>query len=420
MASQKYYTLFQLQKSIRRLIEERTQEYWITAEIAQVQLPGHAYLELVHKEEDQVTARARAIIWREQLLELYERLGPELTDLLRPGFRVLAKVAVRYHEVHGFSLLISDLDATYTVGELALRREQTLKRLQAEGLADLQRLLPLPAVVQHLAVISSKEAAGLADFIAQLEQNPYNIRFSVRVFYASVQGEQALAELPLAFGQVRQWGQAQAIVLIRGGGSRMDLEIFDRYEVAAAVATAAVPVLTGIGHHKDQSLADLMAWQAFKTPTAVAEFLLHRVLQFYSQLSESYRQVLLLARTQAEVRRVALESQHRSVSRQAQSMLQRHQANLLASWSRFGPALRMQVRQQQARLEMAELRVESLAPDRLFRRGYTLTLTPEGHLPDPTHLAPGDRLLTYGAGWQAESIIRLIKPLQNEQKDNPA
>lgn len=277
-------SLFELHQQIREELEVSFPEsYWVVAEISQItpdKRKGHCYLSLVDKGDDprgQILAQTRATIWsaRFQILSRYfeEKTGQQL----KAGLKILFQTNVRFHELYGLSLDILNIDPNYTIGDLARQRQETLKRLEAEGLLTSNKELELPFVPQRLAVISSTTAAGYQDFIHQLHHNAFGYTYSTTLFQAVVQGNEAPASIRKAFALVARYSEHfDACILIRGGGSQTDLSCFDDYHVAAAIGHCPVPVLTGIGHERDESIADLVAHTRLKTPTAVANFLVEK------------------------------------------------------------------------------------------------------------------------------------------------
>ena len=276
---------------------------WVVAEVADLTLPrypgGHCYLTLSEQPADGrgtgVQAQARATLWSQRYQQLAPAFAQATGQALRPGLRLLLRVQVRFHEQYGLSLDVLALDPSYTVGELARQRQATVQQLAAKGLLERQQRLTLPLAVQHLAVISSPTAAGFQDFVQQLREAPYD--FALSLFPATMQGDEAPASIRAALAGVRaRRGQFQAVVIIRGGGSKTDLLAFDDYGLAAAIGAFPLPVLTGIGHERDEAVADLTAHRALKTPTAVAVFLIERLARFEAALLGYAEQVVDLAR----------------------------------------------------------------------------------------------------------------------------
>ncbi len=283
-----YFSLLQLNKSIRNLIEGIQKTFWVSAEVSQVQYRNHIYLELVHKQEDSVVANNRAQIWANRIEKVQEQAGNNLEALLAEGNKVLVEVLVTYHEVYGLSLNILNIDPSFTIGELEQQRLATLKKLEENGLLTLQQQLAAPTVPQRLAVVSSATAAGLSDFLHQLSHTPQGYVFHIHFFEVAVQGNHATAEIVQALHTIEESAHLfDAIVLIRGGGSRLDLEVFNQYAIAETIAQSSLPVFTGIGHQRDQTIADSVAHYSLKTPTAVAEHLIQQFEQFDALLAKS-------------------------------------------------------------------------------------------------------------------------------------
>ncbi len=291
--------------------------YWVVAEVAEMTRPrqagGHCYLTLTEPaagaEALGFVAQARATLWGSR----YQQLAPAFAEAtgqeLRPGLRLLLRVKVTFHEQYGFSLDVQALDPSYTVGELARQRLATLRKLQEKDLLERQQELTLPLAPQRLAVISSPTAAGFQDFVRQLEEAPYD--FALTLFPALMQGEGAPASIRGALDAIRpRRGQFEVVILIRGGGAKTDLLAFDEYGLAAAVAAFPLPVLTGIGHERDEAIVDLVAHKALKTPTAVAAFLVERLARLEGLLLDLAERVAdrsrqHLARHHAQVQRLA-------------------------------------------------------------------------------------------------------------------
>jgi exodeoxyribonuclease VII large subunit len=400
---ERHFTLLQLNKSIQKLIQSVQQEFWITAELATAQLGEHAYLELVQKEGEKIVAKARGIVWNSVLAGLLGKFGDGLGQILKAGSKVLVRVTVSFHEVHGLSLIVTEVDASYTIGALELQRQQTIARLEQAGLAGQQKLLPLPLVLQRVAVISSETAAGYSDFLDQLWGNPYGYGFSLSFLPAQVQGERAEAEL---VGRLRQVGQGyDVVVLIRGGGSRLDLEVFNSYAVAVALAQCPVPVLTGIGHLRDTTVADLVAHTPLKTPTAVAEFIVQHNAQFEAGLGRRLDQVLLAGQALVGEQKGQLQDLAAQIGRQAGQTLQQASYQLARQHDQLGYRLKFRLQAETTHLAHLGRTLANLDPQAVLRRGYTLTLHRGKPLQAAGKLQPGDDLLTLLPGWQVASTV---------------
>ncbi|MFW6202809.1 MAG: exodeoxyribonuclease VII large subunit [Marinilabilia sp.] len=295
-------TLFQLNQRIRGIIDDAMlHSLWVTAEISQLQVNrnGHCYLDLVEKDEmsDQIRARSRALIWAPNFRMLKAYFESTTGQALAQGMKVLIKVNVQFQEVYGLSLIVNDIDPSYTMGDLARKRREVLMQLEEEGVSDMNKELPMPPVIQKIAIISSPTAAGYGDFINQIENNPYRIKFYYKLFPAVMQGDRAAASITAAFDRIFPHAEFfDAVVLIRGGGASIDLMCFDDYWVAFHIAQFPLPVITGIGHERDETVADLVAHTRMKTPTAVAAFLIEQAGSFLREVDEKAVEIATLAR----------------------------------------------------------------------------------------------------------------------------
>jgi len=290
--------LSELNGLVKKAVGEAfTAPVWVIGEISELKTnrSGHCYLNLIEKEEngDAIVAQARATIWSytyRMLRPFFESTtGQQLTE----GLKVLLSVSVEFHELYGYSLNIRDIDPTYTLGDMARRRREIIARLQSEGVAEMNKELDLPLVPQKIAIISSSTAAGYQDFIDQLTNNPAGYHFDLKLFPAIMQGNQAETSIIGALEQIYLYENFfDAVVIIRGGGSQADLSCFDNYNLAYFITQFPLPVITGIGHEKDDSIVDMVAHTRLKTPTAVAEFLISGVAQFDLHLDEINKQFI--------------------------------------------------------------------------------------------------------------------------------
>ena len=284
--------LSELNGLVKKTIGEAfTAPIWVIGEISELKINrnGHCYLVLIEKDEngDSIVAQAKATIWSYTFRMLRPYFESTTGQQLIEGLKVLVSVSVEFHELYGFSLNIRDIDPTYTLGDMARRRREIISRLQSEGVAEMNKELTLPLVPQKIAVISSPTAAGYEDFMDQLTGNPFKYHFHLKLFPAIMQGNQAESSIIAALEQIYHYESFfDAVVIIRGGGSQADLSCFDNYNLAYFITQFPLPVITGIGHEKDDSIVDLVAHTRLKTPTAVAEFLISGITQFDMRLDD--------------------------------------------------------------------------------------------------------------------------------------
>ena len=321
MESRSHITLSELQRRIRLTVEESFPgPMWVMAEISEMKVnySGHCYMELVEKGDTDGApkAHARATIWRSRYAYIAAEFERSAGQPLAAGTKILAMVSVSYHEIYGFSLNITDIDPSYTLGEMELRRQQTIARLQTEGVWDMNRELEMPPTVQRLAVVSSANAAGYQDFCNELRAGGY--AFRVTLFEAVMQGAAAEDSIVAALERVADAaGEFDAVVIIRGGGSASDLNCFNSYRIASHAAQFPLPVLTGIGHDKDVSVVDMVAHTPLKTPTAVAAWLVDRMMQAEALVEQAARRLgdivaAAIRRHESALEHAAAELRHAS------------------------------------------------------------------------------------------------------------
>lgn len=371
------YSLFELQQFIKRVVALNFQEpVWVEAELAQVDsFKGHLFIELVEEgpEEAGIRAQARAIIWQRQLRQLRREHGSVIDQLFQAGRAVQLLVQPQLHEQYGYRLEVQDANPDFTLGQLEQQRQAALEQLRAAGDLERNAALPLSPVIQRIALITSKTAAGLADFEATLQGNPYGYRFFVELFETTVQGVKAPTDLQKRIRQVaRRPANYTAIVILRGGGARLDLAVFDDLQLCQTAAQAPIPVLTGIGHETDQSLLDLVAHRAFKTPTALAEWLLQRMLNYETVLTNFLDQAARAAQLKLQHHQQELQQIQYQVQLNAHERLHQ-QEHLLDQLGQQLPGLGQQnLQYHQRELQHLEQLLTTLDPQTALRRGFSL------------------------------------------------
>lgn len=297
-------TLCELNDLIKdAIIEAFPATVWVVAEVSELKenRSGHCYLELVEKKDETIMARSRATIWSYTYRMLKPYFETTTGQLFSHGIKVLVQASVEYHPAYGLSLNIKDIDPTYTVGDMALQRKEIIERLINEGVFEMNRELQLPLVPQKIAVISSKTAAGYQDFMNQLEQNEHGFKFYTKLFESYMQGAGAVSSVIHALEQIFRYEDFfDAVAIIRGGGATADLSCFDSYELAFNVTQFPIPVVTGIGHEKDDTVIDMVAHTRMKTPTAVAEFFINGTERFYDRLLSNEELIARLAREKVD------------------------------------------------------------------------------------------------------------------------
>lgn len=360
-----YLELYELQQIIREGVEDAVpEEMWVRAEIASIQQRGngHCYMELCQSGPSGPVAKVRAVIWRSQAPAVLGKFAAATGSPLQPGVSVIFEVRVNYSELYGLTLVVSDVDVEHTLGEAELRRRETLERLEKEGLIDLQKELALPDVPYRLAVISAPDAAGYGDFRRHLLENEYGFAFDVRLYPATMQGDGAPESIIASLDRVAAAQQPtisfDAVLILRGGGSTLDLACFDDYELCAAIARFPLPVFTAIGHDRDTHIADLVACEAVKTPTALADLFIDAVAredERIEDLSHRLRMGLLACVSASEA---ALDKSLRIIS--------------LAMSGKISGG--------EQKLSELQSRILTFNPRKLLESGYTLVTDPSGKL----------------------------------------
>ncbi|HQB36648.1 MAG TPA: exodeoxyribonuclease VII large subunit [Bacteroidales bacterium] len=296
-------TLTELQLTIRDSLYIALPDwYWVIAEISEIKenYSGHCYLELIekHPEENDVKARIKAIIWNNRYSLLRAFFENITGESLKPGLKILVKTKIEYHEIYGLSLIISDIDPSYTIGEMALKRQMIIKKLEEEGVFSMNRELSFPLLPQRIAVISSGTAAGYSDFVKHLHDNSYGYVFYTALFESVMQGAETEKSVINSLNMIADHPDLfDVLVIIRGGGSQSDLSWFDSYNIAYYITQFPIPVITGIGHEKDLSVTDMVAYRPLKTPTAVADFLIDCVASAEAYLNEMSTEIAELSQS---------------------------------------------------------------------------------------------------------------------------
>lgn len=392
-SSHEHLTLLDLQLMVRATLESRfTDPVWISAEISEMKVnrSGHCYLNLVEKGkgEGAPRAEARGVIWKSAYANISRKFAEATGAQLSTGIGVLLRVVVTYHEVYGFSLQIVDIDASYTLGEVERRRRECIAQLQRDGVWDMNRELTLPRPTLRIAIVSSATAAGYQDFMNELRRTTY--RFSTELFSSLMQGEMAEDSVVEALHYIAEREEEfDCVVIIRGGGSVSDLALFDSYRIASHIAQFPLPVITGIGHDKDTSVADLVAHTSCKTPTAVATLLCEMADMEMATLEEySYKlRDMVVARLNNE--RLTLERSSSEIARQSVVVVNGMQHRLTNIEESITTLVRTLISGEEQRLRSHLMVVEQSNPEIILRRGFAIVRDADGRAIDLQNIEPG-------------------------------
>ena len=404
-------TLLELNGRVKSTLQfEMPDAYWVQAEISGINPSGqgHCYIELVQKDPTGRTflAKAKANIWRTTWIRLRPFFEQQTGESLKVGMKVLLQVTVSFHEVYGYSLTVQDIDPTYTLGDMARRRREILQQLEKDGVIGLNKELDIPVLPHRIAVISSATAAGYGDFCDQLNKNVYGFRFYTKLFPAIMQGDDVESSVISAMDAVaRRRDDFDVLVIIRGGGAVSELSCFDSYSLAFNIANFPLPVITGIGHERDDTVADVVAHTKVKTPTAAAEFLINRMFDTASAMETLTHRMsdAVVERMNAEKLRIERVTQ-KLPSLFAVAKVRREQM-LENLWNRTVTGVNNIITSQIHKIELMEKGISSADPVLILKRGYTITRVNGRVVKGAMGLNKGDRLTTSFPDGTIESEI---------------
>jgi len=405
------YTLYELNQQVRRVLEmEMTDEYWVEAELSEVrESRGHCYMELIQKDETSNTpiARASAKCWHSQWMFIEPHFLRITGQPLHAGMKVRLKVYPQFHEAFGFSWIVSDIDPTYTMGDMARRRMEIIRQLKAAGIFDLQKSLQMPLFCQRIAVISSATAAGYGDFVGQLNNNEYGFSFHTRLFPAIMQGEQVEQSIIHSLNTIFNCDEDfDCVVIIRGGGATADMSGFDTLALAENVAQYPLPIITGIGHDRDECILDMVSFQRVKTPTAAAALLISNLKEVLDILNDVQTRMARYVQLKLSALNVQLTSLQATLPRIFVNIKARQENRLNALELRLPLLLDNILSREKHRLELIEEKAKMLDPTLLLRRGYSITLKDGKAVKDAKTLHRGDELETILSEGTIKSIIQ--------------
>lgn len=400
------YTLFELNNYVRQVIALNFEDpVWIVAEISQVRASrGQLYLELIqqNEEETEVIAMASAALWYKNHLFVKKKLGNLYDAILQDGVQVSIKVKVDFHERYGMKLSIVDIDPSYTIGQVELHRQQVIERLKTAGVAGLNRELGMPSLVQRLAIISSENAAGYQDFVHQLDHNNYGYAFSRHLYHVAVQGLNVEREVVAALREIEaNCSDYDCVVIIRGGGSRLDLAGFDSYNIGYQISQMSLPVFTGIGHEIDNSVADYVAHTPLKTPTAVADFLIEQTMVVDAELSELMLSIRQLTSQSTQRADYELGYILQSIQAGVREQLRATGEELTYTERELANGARAMLRASGQELDYMEQVMALASPQAVLQRGYAIVRQDGQVVSSKTAYKSGKRLaITWHDGEQ--------------------
>jgi exodeoxyribonuclease VII large subunit len=418
--SEQKHSLSELLEQVKgALLKELPGQYWVVAEILELQERRHCYLELIEKSEkdESLLARVRATIWASRYAMLRPFFEASTGTRLKSGIKILCRVSVEFHTLYGLSLNITDIDPSYTLGDLARKKQEVIVRLRKEGVFDMNKGLAFPLVPQRIAVISSETAAGYGDFMESIRNNRQGFQFYTSLFPALMQGDEAPASITSAMEKIYdRESEFDCVVLVRGGGSRADLECFNHYDLAYYITQFPLPVITGIGHERDESVADMVAHHGLLTPTAVAEFLVDQLLAFDFRLSALLDRLSVSVKNRVQADLTRLERYQGNAIHLSRGMLQREAEQVRQRETKLRRGLHMLLERKREYLDLLGKRNELVDPRNILKRGYTMTLHQGRAISSTAGIQAGDLLETR---LYEGSIISKVEPdsKNNDKKE---
>ena len=408
--SDKRLTLFEINHLVMDVLEcEMPDEYWVEAELSEChESKGHCYMELIQKDERNATpiAKANAKCWASKWMLIRPYFERTTGERLRAGMKVLLKVYPQFHEAFGFSWIVTDIDPTYTLGDMARKRQEIIRQLKEEGVFDLQRELELPLFCQHIAVISSESAAGYGDFCHQLSDNPYGFQFQTQLFPAIMQGEGVSQSIIAALENIYNGQCFDCVVIIRGGGATSDMSGFDTLSLAENVANFPLPIITGIGHDRDESILDMVSHTRVKTPTAAAAFLVDHLKGVLDTIEGAQSLITHYARQKLSTLQSQLATIQEILPKLFLAVKIRQDARIENLEARFPLLAERRMTAERHRLQLIEEKLKALDPQLLLKRGYSITLHNGKAVHNPLALKAGDEIETRLEKGTIKSIIK--------------
>lgn len=394
-------SLFELNEFIRRITALNFPEpIWVRAEIAQYSIArGNHFISLVEKDESAggvITAESEAVIWSGQFHRMAATLNIPIKDILQEGMEVLIKVQPEFHERYGLKLIIVEIDTAYTIGKLALERQKIIEELRKKQLLDLNASVFLAPVIQNVAILSSDTAAGYQDFMDQITRNRFGYVIQTRLFKTAMQGENTVAEALQNLKRIRRSAiNFDCVIIIRGGGAKLTLKAFDDYELSKAIAQFPIPVISGIGHERDESVLDMVAHTSLKTPTAVAEFIIQHNYSFESDLLSLGRQLGQQVRYHLGNELLKLKNGQMEMKHLALACLKSDRQKILQNSVTLPTLINRKLQTERKDLDHASLLADLLNVDKTLGRGFSLTTNEAGTLlTSSQQLIKGDSIVT--------------------------
>jgi exodeoxyribonuclease VII large subunit len=435
-----YISLNDLNLQIKYALSDNLESaYWVVAEIGELRVDrsaGHCYMELVEKKDEKIIAKIRATIWSTSFKKISNYFETTTGSKLTQGMKILFNGSVIFHEQYGLSVNIKEVDPNYTLGERARKKQEIIEKLKAEGVFEMNKETELPVVAQRLAIISSPTAAGYEDFMAQISNNSFGYFFSCKLFAATMQGNSAPESMIQALHKINsEIDEFEVVVIIRGGGAQLDLDCFDNYDLATHVAQFPIPVLSGIGHERDETIVDMVVHTKLKTPTAVAEFLIGRARSFEELLDQTKTSIINFAKSTIEAQSLRIFNLSRrfqlstnlyinksgnnlnnllqGLKNYSSNSLERRERNIEVQLEYLLRVKERLLNRENERINLFENTLRLLDPSNVLKRGYSITYLQNKVIKNGTQIQAGENIKTVTFNKIIHSKIETIEDKNN-------
>lgn len=425
-------SLLEFNNYIKTTIEKAILRQWVIGEISEIHSAqnGHYYLELVEKSANNgnLVAKLRCTIWSTVASQIVPMFESATEQELQPGLKIMVFISAQYHEVYGLSGNITAINPTFTIGELERHKREIISRLMSEGVIDMNKSIPMPSVIQNVAIISAATAAGYGDFCNQIKNNVFGFDIHLQLYEAAMQGTTAEKSIIEALDKIIETNEAyDVVVIIRGGGSRSDLACFDEYDIANNVAQFPIPIITGIGHERDNSIVDMVAHTRQKTPTAVAEFIVTHNAEFLQKLESYESEIQKIAfdaveREKYELNNIKMQllnlSQNiiltnlnkcdkllHTINVNSKMYVNKHQSNTTYLTEKIKAIIKSKIEHENNRIDFLSKSIEANNPKEILGRGYTITTVNNKRIKNTSSTHKGDEITTFTIDGQIKSIV---------------
>ena len=407
------FSLLEVMRSIQKTLMNRYKSsFWVKAEMNRLNFykqSGHCYPDLVEKQDGKTIAQVRAVLWKDDYRRINRLFVETLNEPLKDGIKILFQAEIAFDPTHGVTLHITNIDPDYTVGDLEKEKQETIRRLTEEGIFNRNKLLKLPLLPQRIAIISVETSKGYKDFMAKIEQKACGYRFFHLLFPSLLQGEKVIGAISAQLQKIRKvMHRFDVVVIVRGGGGDIGLSSYNSYLLAKEIALFPLPILTGIGHITNETVVEMTAHRNLITPTGLADFLINQFHEFSRPLKEAEQKIVILAGRMIENERLKLRSEIKLLHSAAEFVLFHNRHSVVRMHEKFSDKLSQQIREEFAWLENREIYVQSMDPEEIMRRGFSVTLHEDKIVRNISQVKQGDTLNTFIFGGRITSEVQAV------------